>query len=116
MSPAETNRSPPGSLTSGLQLEPTVAALIRWLGLEGVSAAAESQVFVTGSSAGAYGAVTHSVGLLELFPEAQVDVVGDGGNGVVTQNFLLNYLSTWGFEKHLPEEVPELNEREDAPF
>ena len=67
------------------------------------------QVFVTGSSAGAYGAVTHSVRLQELFPDAQFDVVGDGGNGVVTQDFLVNYLSTWGIEKHLPEEVPELD-------
>ena len=67
------------------------------------------QVFVTGSSAGAYGAVTHSVRLQELFPDAQFDVVGDGGNGVVTRDFLMDYLSVWGFEKHLPEEVPELN-------
>ena len=55
------------------------------------------------------GAVTHSVRLQELFPDAQFDVVGDGGNGVVTQDFLVNYLSTWGIEKHLPEEVPELD-------
>lgn len=68
------------------------------------------QVFVTGSSAGAYGAIVNSLYLQEnTFPSADFAVVGDGGNGVITQDFLANDLSKWGIEENLPAWMPGLN-------
>jgi len=70
---------------------------------------APEQVFVTGSSAGAYGAIMHSVYLQEgVYPSTGFAVLGDGGNGVITQEFLVNDLSKWGIEKHLPSWIPAL--------
>lgn len=68
------------------------------------------QVFVTGSSAGAYGAIVNSLYLQEdTYPSADFSVVGDGGNGVITQDFLTNDLAKWGIEKNLPSWMPGLN-------
>ncbi len=68
------------------------------------------QVFVTGSSAGAYGAIVNSLPLLEfVYPSAQVSVLGDAGNGVITQDFLENDIRKWGVEKNLPPWIPALN-------
>jgi len=70
---------------------------------------APEQVFVTGSSAGAYGAILHSVYLQEgVYPSTPFAVVGDGGNGVITQDFLVNDIAKWGIEKHLPAWIPAL--------
>ncbi|HVP27666.1 MAG TPA: pectin acetylesterase-family hydrolase [Myxococcota bacterium] len=66
-------------------------------------------VFVTGSSAGAYGAILHSLYLQEgVYPSADFAVLGDAGNGVITQDFLATQISKWGVEKHLPSWIPEL--------
>jgi hypothetical protein len=68
------------------------------------------QVFVTGSSAGSYGAVVNSLPLQEtVWPSTDFAVVGDGGNGVITQDFLENDLSKWGIEDNLPAWIPGLN-------
>jgi len=68
------------------------------------------QVFVTGSSAGAYGAIVNSLYLQEdVYPSADFSVVGDAGNGVITQDFLVEDLSKWGIEKNLPPWIPGLN-------
>ena len=67
-------------------------------------------VFVTGSSAGAYGAATNSAPLQEfVYPSTEFVVLGDAGNGVITQDFLENNLANWGIEKNLPDWIPELN-------
>ncbi len=68
------------------------------------------QVFVTGSSAGAYGAVVNALQYLEnVYPSADFAVLGDAGNGVITQEFLENDLAKWGIENNLPEWIPGLN-------
>ncbi len=67
------------------------------------------QVFVTGSSAGAYGAIVNSLSLQEkVWPSADFAVLGDAGNGVITQEFLENDLSKWGIEQNLPDWIPAL--------
>lgn len=68
------------------------------------------QVFVTGSSAGSYGAVMNALPLQEFaWPSTPFAVLGDGGNGVITQDFLVNDLSKWGIEKNLPRWIPGLD-------
>ncbi len=67
-------------------------------------------VFVTGSSAGAYGAIVNSLYLQErAYPSAQFTVVGDAGNGVITPDFLVDDLSNWGIQNNLPPWMPGLN-------
>jgi hypothetical protein len=67
-------------------------------------------VFVTGSSAGAYGAIGNSAWLMEkVYPSTEFAVLGDAGNGVVTQDFTANEISKWGIETLLPDWIPELN-------
>ena len=67
-------------------------------------------VFVTGSSAGAYGAWFHSVLLQKAWPAAQFDVLADAGNGVITDEFLNQYFPNWNFAANLPADIPELAE------
>jgi hypothetical protein len=68
------------------------------------------QVFVTGSSAGAYGAIVNSLQLMEnVWPSSDFAVLGDAGNGVITQEFLENDLAKWGIEQNLPDWIPGLN-------
>lgn len=68
------------------------------------------QVFVTGSSAGAYGAIMNSLPLQEkVWPSSDFAVLGDAGNGVITDDFLQNDLSKWGIEKNLPSWIPGLD-------
>lgn len=45
------------------------------------------KILVTGSSAGAYGAVGHSPWILESYPTAHTYVIGDAGQGVNTRAF-----------------------------
>lgn len=71
---------------------------------------APDQVFVTGSSAGAYGAIFNSASLREqAWPPARFYVLGDAGNGVITDDFLHNELAKWGFDPHIPRHIPALN-------
>lgn len=71
------------------------------------------EVFVTGSSAGAYGAIANSPWHMEFaWPSSRFHVVGDGGNGVITPDFLANDLANWGIEQNLPDWVPALAGRE----
>ncbi len=60
-------------------------------------------VFVTGSSAGAYGAWFHGPLLHEVWPASQVHVLADAGNGVITEEFLQNELAVWNFRPNLPD-------------
>ena len=67
-------------------------------------------VFVTGSSAGSYGAIVNSLPLQEnVWPSSHFDVLGDAGNGVITQRFLENDIARWGVEQNLPDWIPALN-------
>jgi hypothetical protein len=68
------------------------------------------QVFVTGSSAGAYGAWFHAPLLHETWPAAHFQVLADAGNGVITQDFLETYFPNWNFIGNIPPEFPEVKQ------
>jgi len=61
------------------------------------------EVFVTGSSAGAYGAWFNAPLLHEVWPASQIHVLADAGNGVITTDFLNNEFSNWNFVANLPD-------------
>lgn len=61
-----------------------------------------TDLFVTGSSAGAYGASLHGIFLSDAYPTASVNVLADAGNGVITQQFLDENFRNWGVKKNLP--------------
>jgi hypothetical protein len=63
-------------------------------------------VFVTGSSAGSYGALFNAPLLEKVWPASQFRVLGDAGNGVITQDFLLNEFPNWNFSANLPKYIP----------
>jgi hypothetical protein len=63
-------------------------------------------VFVTGSSAGAYGAWFHAPLLHPVWPASQFHVLADAGNGVITQNFLETYFPNWNFIANIPKTIP----------
>jgi len=71
---------------------------------------APDEIFVTGSSAGAYGAWFNAPLHIQAWPGAQVRVLADAGNGVVTQDFLETYFPNWNFEANLPPDFPELKD------
>ncbi len=66
------------------------------------------EVFVTGSSAGAYGAWFNAPIHHEVWPASHFDVLADAGNGVITQQFLDDEFPHWNFIANLPPEFPEL--------
>jgi hypothetical protein len=68
------------------------------------------EVFVTGSSAGAYGAWFHAPLLHDVWPNAEFNVLADAGNGVVTQQFLRDYFPNWNFEANIPNTIPGLRD------
>ncbi|MEY4948390.1 MAG: hypothetical protein RL698_601 [Pseudomonadota bacterium] len=68
------------------------------------------EVFVTGSSAGAYGAFFHGPLLIRVWPKARFNVLADAGNGVITQQFLDGSFPNWNFEANLPGDIPGLKE------
>jgi hypothetical protein len=61
------------------------------------------EVFVTGSSAGAYGAWFNGPLLHEVWPASQIHVLADAGNGVITTEFLTDEFSNWNFVANLPD-------------
>jgi len=63
-------------------------------------------VFVTGSSAGGYGALFHGPLLHEVWPASRFSVLGDASNGVITSDFLQNEFNNWNFQANLPPEIP----------
>jgi hypothetical protein len=56
------------------------------------------KIFVTGSSAGSYGAIMGFPYIKEAFPRSRVDVLGDAGNGVVGGDFQDNASQNWGIQ------------------
>jgi hypothetical protein len=68
-------------------------------------------VFVTGSSAGAYGAQFNAPLLHLVWPASRFHMLADAGNGVITAEFLETYFPNWNFEANIPfEQVPGLRE------
>jgi hypothetical protein len=68
-----------------------------------------TDIFVTGSSAGSYGAMVHGVHLNAVYPASSINVMGDGGNGVATQEFMATNFNNWGAMLNLPD-VPGIPE------
>ncbi len=66
-------------------------------------------VFVTGSSAGAYGAWFNAPLLHDVWPASQIHVLADAGNGVITTDFLNDEFSNWNFIANLPD-IPGVEE------
>src|SRR5262249_13825800 len=64
------------------------------------------QVFVTGSSAGAYGAWFNAPVHELVWPASQFQVLADAGNGVITPDFLQNDFPNWDFVKNIPPTIP----------
>ena len=67
------------------------------------------EVFVTGSSAGAYGALFNAPLLEAVWPASKFSVLGDAGNGVITPDFLNTPgygFQNWNFEANLPTNIP----------
>lgn len=56
------------------------------------------RIFVTGSSAGSYGAIMGFPHIKEAFPFSQVSVLGDAGNGVVDSYFQNNSIYNWNIQ------------------
>ena len=67
---------------------------------------APEQIFVTGSSAGAYGAWFNAPLHHRVWPAAQFQVLADAGNGVITEDFLNQYFGNWDFQKNIPPDIP----------
>jgi hypothetical protein len=65
-------------------------------------------VFVTGSSAGAYGAWFNAPLHERVWPASKFAVLADAGNGVITQDFRDNYFPNWNFDANLPKDIPGL--------
>ncbi|MFN8542781.1 MAG: pectin acetylesterase-family hydrolase [Candidatus Binatia bacterium] len=68
------------------------------------------RIFVTGSSAGAYGAWFNAPLHETVWPASHFDVLADAGNGVITQSFLDNEFPNWNFAANLPTDIPGLRE------
>lgn len=62
------------------------------------------KIFVTGSSAGAYGAILGFPHLKEAFPRSRVYILGDAGNGVTSDSFQTQYIYNWNIQ--LPDWIP----------
>ena len=67
---------------------------------------APDEVFVTGSSAGSYGALFNGARLPEIWALPKYNVLGDAGNGVITPDFLDNEFGNWNFQANLPDNIP----------
>ncbi|MCB9734848.1 MAG: pectinesterase [Deltaproteobacteria bacterium] len=63
-------------------------------------------IFVTGCSAGAYGAVGYASWVAERWPNAQVRVLADSGAGIITDTFFADSFPNWNalptIETYLP--------------
>ncbi|MBN2032018.1 MAG: hypothetical protein JW836_01985 [Deltaproteobacteria bacterium] len=64
------------------------------------------KIFVTGSSAGSYGALMGFPYIQEAYPKSMASMLGDAGFGVVTQDFQDVQIYNWGFEGNLPGWIP----------
>jgi hypothetical protein len=64
---------------------------------------APEQIFVAGSSAGAYGAATHFARIRDAFPGGRAAMLGDAGQGVTTPDFLERRNGNWRYD--LPQSV-----------
>ncbi len=62
------------------------------------------RIFVTGSSAGGYGAIMGFPTIKEAYPDSQVYVLGDAANGIVGEDFQQGSIFNWDIQ--VPEWIP----------
>ena len=84
-----------------------VSAVLSWV-YENFEA--PEQIFVTGCSAGSYGAIVHSAFIANHYPDTQIAVRGDSGTGVITDSFFSESFPNWNAQSSLPEWIPALAE------
>lgn len=65
-------------------------------------------IFVTGCSAGAYGAIGYASWVAEMWPKADVRVLGDSGAGVITDTFFADSFPNWNALPTLTANLDEL--------
>jgi hypothetical protein len=70
---------------------------------------APEKIFVTGSSAGSFGALLGFPYIQEAYPDSEVSFLGDSGVGVFSEDFRNNDIHHWGFEQNMPSWIPGLN-------
>jgi hypothetical protein len=70
------------------------------------------KIFVTGSSAGSYGAILGFPYIQKTYPKSKVSILGDAGNGVVSEEFQISSIINWGIQDNLPAWIPGF----DRPF
>lgn len=68
---------------------------------------APENLVVTGSSAGAYGALFHAPYILAEYPDADQVVFGDAGAGVTARNW--DGLDVWGATEHTPDDFTDMD-------
>lgn len=86
-------------------------AVLDWMGK---SFSAPDKIFVTGCSAGAYGAIGWSPHIIEQFPSASVYQMGDAGVGVITENFFKDSFPKWNAWGLMPDWIDSLNLDEEG--
>lgn len=70
------------------------------------------EIFITGSSAGSYGAMLAFPYIQEAYPKSKASILGDAGFGVISEDFHNNYINNWGIQQNLPTWIPGF----DRPF
>ena len=70
---------------------------------------APEHIFVTGCSAGAYGAAMWAPHVMEHYPNTKVTQWGDSGAGVITKKFFEDSFPSWNAEQAFPNWIPELD-------
>jgi hypothetical protein len=73
---------------------------------------APTDIFVSGCSAGAYGAALHSAYVRKHYENTSIRVLADSGAGIITRSFLEDSLPNWNAQANLPPFVRGL----DAPL
>ena len=68
------------------------------------------EIFVTGCSAGAYGAILNSVFIAENYTNSRLAVLADSGSGIITDSFLADSFPGWNALAHLPPYLTRLQE------
>jgi hypothetical protein len=84
-----------------------VASALEWLyqNLE-----APDFTFVTGCSAGAYGAAMHSMHIINHYGEAPGTMLADSGTGVITDDFFFDSFPAWNAQSTVPDWIPGLGD------
>lgn len=70
---------------------------------------APAEVFVTGCSAGAYGAIGWTPHIAEQYPSARITQLGDSGAGIIVDDWFLQTFPVWQSESAMPYWIDDLD-------